>query len=93
MARKLDEPRPLLRLLLMSPLLVSVTSDCYHLLISEDASAVAGARGRSRCDEKTAFTVSFLSLAFPRRQKMKRQQRERALGRDGACSMAWLFFF
>lgn len=43
MGRKLDDIHPLLGLLLMSPLLASVTSDCYNLLISEDASAVAGA--------------------------------------------------
>lgn len=43
MARKLDDIHPFLGLLLTSPLLASVTSDCSNLLISEDASAVAGA--------------------------------------------------
>lgn len=45
------------------------------------------AGGRSRCDEKTAFTVAFLSLAFLHPQKMKRKQPERALGRQEACGV------
>lgn len=60
---------PLLGLLLMSPLLVSVTSDCYNLLISEEASAVAGPEvGHAVMKRRRSLSPSYQLLFFTGRK-------------------------